>query len=423
MYRLNAVDPQLSELLTKEMQRQHRTIELIASENFVPPVMLEVQGSVLTNKYAEGYPGRRYHGGCHVIDEMESLAIERAKRLFGAEYANVQPHSGVNANMAVYMAVLKPGDTILGMDLSHGGHLSHGSKVSISGVMYASHSYGVNRETETIDYDEVARLAEELKPRMIIAGASAYPRIIDFARFRAIADSVGALFMVDMAHIAGLVAAGVHPSPVPYADFVTSTTTKTMRGARGGIILCKAEYGPKVDKAIFPGIQGGPILQNVAAKALTFKLAMTEEFRRYQRQVAANAKALSMELAESGFRLVSGGTDNHLMLVDCRSKDLTGRQAEESLEEVGIAVNKNMIPYDPAPPAVTSGVRLGAAAMTGRGMREPEFRRIGQMISEVLTSQSASVAKKVKAEVDDLCNAFPLYFDRVEAAGATLGAP
>lgn len=423
MNRLAYLDPEMASALNGELHRQNSTIELIASENFVPPVIMDVQGSILTNKYAEGYPGNRYHGGCRFIDEIETLAIERAKALFGAEHANVQPHSGVNANLAVYLAVLKPGDTILGMNLNHGGHLSHGSKVSISGIFFNAITYGVRSDTEQIDYDQVVALAREHRPKMIIAGASAYSRVIDYARFREIADSVGALFMVDMAHIAGLVAAGLLPSPVPYADFVTSTTTKTMRGARGGLILCRQQYGAKVDKAVFPGTQGGPILQNVAAKAVCFKLAMTEEFRRYQRQVLANSRVLAETLQSNGFRIVAGGTDNHLMLVDLRSKGLTGHQAELALEEVNIAVNKNLIPFDPAKPQVASGIRLGSAAMTSRGFAETEMIQMAEVIARVLDAPgNPRVGEEARATVAALCRRFPLYLEAMEVAAGPHGS-
>ncbi|MDI6824257.1 MAG: serine hydroxymethyltransferase [Bacillota bacterium] len=420
---LARVDPELARLLDAELGRQNATVELIASENFVPEVILEVQGSILTNKYAEGYPGRRYHGGCQFIDEIESLAIARAKQLFGAEHANVQPHSGVNANLAVYVAVLEPGDTIMGMDLAHGGHLSHGAPVSASGKFYRAVSYGVDPDTELIDYDAVARLAERYRPRLIIAGASAYSRLIDWARFRQIADAVGAYFMVDMAHIAGLVAGRAIPSPVPHADFVTSTTTKTMRGARGGIILCRSQYGPQIDKAIFPGIQGGPILQNVAAKAVTFRLAMTDAFQQYAQRVVDNARTLASALSARGFRIVSGGTDTHLMLVDLRGKGITGARAEEALEEVAIAVNKNLIPYDPARPGVCSGIRLGTAAVTSRGFDRGDMEILAEIIADVLEQpDSETVRKNARARVKKLCLAHPLYLDRFESAASQLEA-
>ena len=418
MNRLNIVDPEIAHWLKRELVREITTIELIASENFVYPSILEAQGSVLTNKYAEGYPGRRYHGGCEYIDPIESIGIERAKKLFGAEHANIQPHSGVNANLAAFMALLNPGDTIMGMNLQHGGHLSHGSRVSIVGRFYNAVDYGVSRETELIDYNELADLAQKHRPKLIIAGASAYSRIIDFKAFRDIADSVGANFMVDMAHIAGLVAAGLHPSPVPYADIVTSTTTKTMRGARGGIILCKAKYAEKVDKAIFPGIQGGPILPNLMAKAVTFKIAMTEQFREYQGQVIKNARRMAENLAENGFRIVSGGTDNHLMLVDLRPIGITGQQAEELLQKVGITVNKNMIPYDTTPPAITSGIRIGVAAVTSRGFVEGDIDKVAGIIVELLKNANDEADLDAYRErVLDLCRKHPLYLEPFEISG------
>jgi glycine hydroxymethyltransferase len=418
MYNLTAADPEVSALVARETIRESSTIELIASENFVPSCIMEAQGTVLTNKYAEGYPGNRYHGGCEVIDEIESLAIDRAKSLFGAEHANVQPHSGVNANLAVYMALLEPGDTILGMDLSHGGHLSHGSRVSITGKYYRAFSYGVDAETEQIDYNQVEQLAKEHKPRMIIAGCSAYSRVIDFARFREIADRVGAYLLVDMAHIAGLVAAGVHPSPVPWADAVTSTTTKTLRGARVGFILCRKEHAAAIDKAVFPGTQGGPILQNVLAKAVTFRLAATEEFRRYASQVRTNARTMAACLADAGLRIVSGGTDNHLMLVDLRPWDLTGVAAEKALARVGITVNKNMIPFDPTSPRITSGIRIGTAAVTSRGFAENEIERTARIISGVLREHEGFDPARYRREVDRLCRERPLYLAPVELEAA-----
>jgi len=413
---MHFIDPELAAAIEGEKERQNLTIELIASENFVPEVILEAQGSLLTNKYAEGYPGKRYHGGCQFIDVVESLAIERAKQLFDAEYANVQPHSGVNANLAVFMAVLNPGDRILGMDLSHGGHLSHGASVSISGKFFESHSYGVDKDTGLIDYDEVERIACEVKPKLIIAGASAYSRIIDFNRFFEIAKKVGAYLMVDMAHIAGLVAGGVHPSPVPYADFVTFTTTKTLRGARGGNILCKKEFAQSIDKAIFPGIQGGPIPQIIAAKALTFKLAMTEEFKAYSAQIVKNAKVMADVLKTHRFDIVSGGTDNHLMLVDLRSKKMTGAQAESKLERVGITVNKNIIPYDPEKPTVTSGIRIGLAAVTSRGFDESDTGGVAELVVKVLESNDEADIAVFKREVRDICMAHPLYMTKTELA-------
>lgn len=422
MNKLGIVDPEIAMWLEKELVREISTIELIASENFVYQSILEAQGSILTNKYAEGYPGKRYHGGCEFIDHIESVGIERAKKLFEAEHANIQPHSGVNANLAAFMALLKPGDTILGMNLQHGGHLSHGSRVSIVGQFYNAVDYGVSRETELIDYDQVARLARQHNPRLIIAGASAYSRQIDFARFREIADSVGCYFMVDMAHIAGLVAAGLHPNPVPYADIVTSTTTKTMRGARGGIILCKKQFAAKVDKAIFPGIQGGPILPNVMAKAVTFRIAMTEQFRAYQRQIIRNAQRMAQNLEQEGLRIVSGGTDNHLMLVDLRPAGISGQQAEDILYKVGITVNKNMIPYDPTPPAVTSGIRIGVAAVTSRGFTEEDIDSVSQIIAGLIRNANKGVEMEAyKGKVLELCRKHPLYLESFEMDGLFSG--
>ncbi|MBC7082834.1 MAG: serine hydroxymethyltransferase [Firmicutes bacterium] len=412
MHTLGYIDPELASAIDGELRRQDNTIELIASENIVPPVILEVQGSILTNKYAEGYPGHRYHGGCEYMDAVESLAIERAKRLFGAEHANVQPHSGVNANLAVFVAMLKPGDVILGMDLKQGGHLSHGSAVNVSGKYYQTFAYGLDPRTERIDYDQVRDLAMRHRPRLLIAGASAYPRVIDFARFREIADEAGSLLLVDMAHIAGLVAGGAHPSPVPYADFVTSTTTKTLRGARGGFILCRAEYAKAIDSAIFPGIQGGPIMQNVAAKALTFKLAATAEFRAYAAQIVRNAQAMAARFQERGLRLVTGGTDNHLMLLDLRDladRGVTGHSAEQALAEVGIAVNKNLIPGDPQKPTVTSGVRIGAAAITSRGFKEDEAAAVADIIADILLTPSDATSERARRVVRDLCKKHAIY--------------
>lgn len=413
--KLRAVDPESAEWLDRELKREVMTIELIASENFVYEAILEAQGSILTNKYAEGYPGKRYHGGCRYIDEIENLAIERAKKLFGADHANVQPHSGVNANLAAYMALIEPGATILGMNLKHGGHLSHGSKVSITGQYYNSLTYGVDEESGLIDYDQVERLALEHKPELIIAGASAYSRQINFEKFREIADKVGAYFLVDMAHIAGLVAAGLHPNPVEYADIVTSTTTKTMRGARGGIILCKDEFKEKVDKAIFPGTQGGPILQNVLAKAVTFKVASTDEFKKYQKQIIKNASTLAEKLKLNGLEIITGGTDNHLMLVDLRPWELTGKQAEESLHEVGITVNMNLIPYDPEPPVITSGIRIGTPAVTSRGFMEEDIEALAEIIIAVLKeSREGEVDHSHKKEVERLCRSNTLYLHPLE---------
>ncbi len=396
--------------MEKELGRQRDHIELIASENFVSEAVLEAMGSHLTNKYAEGYPGARYYGGCQYVDEVENLAIERAKQLFGAEHANVQPHSGSQANVAVYLALLKPGDTILGMDLSHGGHLTHGSKASISGKYFNACFYGVNKETETIDYDALLQKAEECKPKLIIAGASAYPRFIDFKRMREIADEVGAYLMVDMAHIAGLVAAGVHPSPVPYAHVVTTTTHKTLRGPRGALILCKDELKKKINSAVFPGTQGGPLMHIIAAKAVCFKEALSPEFKEYQTQVVKNAAALADELSKKGVRLVSGGTDNHLMLADVMSRGKTGAEVQELLDMANITANKNTIPFDTMSVKETSGMRFGSPAVTSRGMKEAEMRRIGDMIVRLLEDGEAAVPE-VKAEVIELCRRFPLYPD------------
>ncbi len=374
------VDHEIAELIDKEYERQQRNIELIASENFVSNAVMEAAGSCLTNKYAEGYPHKRYYGGCEVVDEVEELARERAKKLFDADHANVQPHSGSQANQAVYLAVLSPGDTILSMDLSHGGHLSHGSPVNISGSYFNIVHYGVSKEEEVIDYDQVQKLAEEHNPELILAGASAYPRVIDFDRFREIADSVDAYLMVDIAHIAGLVAADLHPNPVPVADFVTTTTHKTLRGTRGGMILCKEEHAQKIDKAIFPGLQGGPLMHIIAAKAVAFKEALTDDFQKYQEQIIKNAQKLAESLQSYGMRLVSGGTDNHLMLVDLNNMGTTGKDAEEALDKVGITLNKNTIPFDERSPFVTSGVRIGTPAVTTRGMKEPEMEKIAEFI-------------------------------------------
>ncbi len=410
MRELFNTDREIFDSIMKELERQRNGLELIASENFTSPAVMQAMGNVMTNKYAEGYPGARYYGGCEFVDIAEELARERVKKLFGAEHANVQPHSGVQANMGVYFAVLKPGDTILSMQLSHGGHLSHGHKVSFSGKLYNIVHYTVHPETEQLDFDLIRKLAHEHKPKIILAGYSAYPRFIDFKAFREIADEVGAYLHVDMAHIAGLVAGGVHPSPVPYADFVTSTTHKTLRGPRGGFILSKSEYAKKIDKAVFPGIQGGPLMHVIAAKAVCFKEAMTDEFKQYASQIVKNAKALAETLMEEGLRLVSGGTDNHLMLVDLRPFGITGNVAEHALEKAGITVNKNTIPFDPEKPTVTSGIRIGTPAVTTRGMKEPEMRRIGKLIAEVLRNpESDTVIEKVKKEVRELTEAFPLY--------------
>lgn len=387
-------DQELYSGMMKEKERQSVNIELIASENFVSERVLEAMGSHLTNKYAEGYPGKRYYGGCEFVDIIENLAIERAKKIFNAEHANVQPHSGSNANFGVYFSILNPGDKILGMDLSHGGHLTHGSPVNMSGKYFNIVFYGVNKETETIDYDQVREIAKKERPRLIIAGASAYSRFIDFKAFKEIADEIEAYFMVDMAHIAGLIAAGLHPNPVEYADFVTSTTHKTLRGPRGGLILCKSEHAQKIDKAIFPGIQGGPLMHVIAGKAACFKEAMEEDFNIYQHQVLKNAKALSGELVNRGFRIVSGGTDNHLMLVDVRNKSLTGKEAEKILDEIHITTNKNTIPYDPQSPFVTSGIRIGTPAVTTKGMKEAEMVELAEIIDTALSkSQEQSVLR------------------------------
>jgi glycine hydroxymethyltransferase len=405
---LEVVDPEIFNAIKGERIREETTLELIASENFTSLAVLEAQGSLLTNKYAEGYPKRRYYGGCQWVDVVEQLAIDRAKALFKAEHANVQPHSGSQANMAVYFAVLNPGDTVLGMNLSHGGHLTHGSPVNISGKYFKFVSYGVNPETEMIDYDQVRDIARETKPKLIVAGASAYPRIIDFEKFSEIAREVSALLMVDMAHIAGLVAAEIHPSPVPWAEFVTTTTHKTLRGPRSGLILCKSEYAKVIDKAIFPGTQGGPLMHVIAAKAVALKEAMTQEFRVYQNQIVKNAKVLAETLLENGFRLVSGGTDNHLMLVDVRPFGLTGKEAERLLEDIGITVNKNAIPFDPQPPTISSGIRIGTPAVTTRGMKESEMREIGDIIAKCLRKEEDR--EVLKSRVKALCEAYPLFY-------------
>ncbi len=410
MSELKEADPEIFDAIRGEEERERSKIVMIASENYVSAAVLEAQGSVFTNKYAEGYPHRRYYGGCEYADAVELLAVERAKKLFGAEHVNVQPHSGSTANMAVYFSVLQPGDTILGMALPHGGHLTHGASVSFSGQLYKALSYGVDRATEMLDYDEVERLATEHKPKMIVAGYSAYSRILDFDRFRKIADKAGAYLMVDIAHIAGLVAAGVHPNPVPVADFVTTTTHKTLRGPRGGMIMCKEKYAKAVDKVIFPGIQGGPLVHVIAAKAVAFKEALQPEFKDYQSQVVKNAAALAQRLTEDGLRIVSGGTDNHLMLVDLTPKGITGRDAENALDAAGITVNKNSIPYDQKPPMTTSGIRLGTPIVTTRGMRESEMKIIGDLICEALAhigspAKLAEIREKTRA----LCGNFPLF--------------
>jgi glycine hydroxymethyltransferase len=407
---IDDVDAEIANAIALERQRQNETIELIASENHVSHAVLSATGSIFTNKYAEGYPGRRYYGGCAPTDVVESIAIERAKALFGAEHANVQPHSGSQANMAVYFAMLRPGDTIMGMDLSHGGHLTHGHPLSYSGRDFKVVPYGVRREDERIDYDAMQKLAEENRPKLIICGASAYPRVIDFARIRAIADSVGALMMADIAHIAGLVVAGEHPSPVPYADFVTTTTHKTLRGPRSGLILCREKYAADLNRSVFPGLQGGPLVHVIAAKAVAFKEAASEEFKEYQRQIVRNAKVLAETIAGDGYRLVSGGTDNHLFLADVFSKGITGKDAEAMLEAAGITVNKNTIPFDPNKPMIASGIRIGTPAVTTRGMREDEMRAIGKLIVEVLDAKGdAGVVAAVREKVSQLCGRFLLY--------------
>jgi len=405
-------DPEVAQAIEAEECRQRQKIELIASENFVSRAVMAAQGSVLTNKYAEGYPGRRYYGGCEHVDVVENLARERVKRLFGAEHANVQPHSGAQANTAVYFAVLKPGDTVLGMNLAHGGHLTHGSPVNLSGMYFNFVPYGVDRDTERLDYGQVEALALQHRPKLIVAGASAYPRTIDFARLGEIARAAGALLMVDMAHIAGLVAAGLHPSPVPHAQFVTTTTHKTLRGPRGGLILCQAEFAQAIDKAVFPGIQGGPLMHVIAAKAVAFGEALRPEFQAYQQRIAANAQALAKALSARGLRLVSGGTDNHLLLVDVRTKNLTGKEAEHILDEVGITVNKNAIPFDPASPLVTSGIRIGTPAVTSRGMTPAAMERIAEAIDLALSAGSDTQAlNRARGIVSELCAEFPLYPD------------
>ena len=405
---IRSADPQVAEAMELELNRQRTHIELIASENFVSPAVMAAMGSCLTNKYAEGYPGKRYYGGCEYVDIVENLARDRACKLFGADHANVQPHSGAQANMAVYFAMLKPGDTVLGMNLSHGGHLTHGSPVNMSGAYFNFVPYGVSSETERIDYDDVLRIAKESRPKMIVAGASAYPRIIDFPRLREIADEVGALLMVDMAHIAGLVAAGEHPNPVPYADFVTTTTHKTLRGPRGGMILCREPYAKAVDKAIFPGTQGGPLEHVIAAKAVCFGEALTPAFKAYQHQIILNAKALENAFRREGVRMVSGGTDNHLLLLDFTGTDMTGKQMEALLEDANITVNKNTVPNETRSPFVTSGIRVGTPAATTRGLKEPEMEKIAAWIARVLREGEAAVPS-VRAEVEALMAGYPLY--------------
>tara|TARA_B100001123_G_scaffold436885_1_gene568070 strand:+ start:169 stop:1416 length:1248 start_codon:yes stop_codon:yes gene_type:complete len=405
-------DPEIANAIKNETERENNTLEMIASENFVSHAIQEAQGSVMTNKYAEGYPGQRYYGGCEFVDVAEGLAIERAKQLFTAEHANVQPHSGSQANTAVYHTILKPGDTILGMNLSHGGHLTHGSPVNFSGYTYKVVAYGVNKETELIDYDEVRRLAKEHRPKMIVVGASAYPRVIDPINFREIADEVDAKIMTDIAHPAGLVAAGIYPSPVPHSEFVTTTTHKTLRGPRGGMILCKEEFAKEVNKKIFPGIQGGPLMHVIAAKAVAFKEALSQEFVTYQKQVVANAKHLAQYLINNGINIVSGGTDTHLILVDLRTQDITGKDAEEALEKAGITVNKNTIPFETRSPFVTSGVRIGTPALTTRGMKKKEMEQIGGMIIQTLERiEDDNLHKETRQKVRDLCEQFPLHLE------------
>jgi len=414
---LHRADPEVAAAIDNETRRQHEGLELIASENFVSEAVLEAAGSVFTNKYAEGYPGKRYYGGCEYANVVENLARDRAKQLFGAEHANVQSHSGSSANMEAYSAVLQPGDTILGLNLAHGGHLTHGHHLNFSGKTYKIVPYGVTKETETIDYDDLEKLAEKERPKLIIGGGSAYPRIIDFERMRKIADKVGALFLVDMAHFAGLVAGGVHPSPVPHAHIVTSTTHKTLRGPRAGMILSRQEFAPAIDKVVFPGMQGGPLVHIIAAKAVCFREALQPEFRDYARQIVANAKILAETLAGEGFRIISGGTDTHLMLVDVFSKGMLGSEAEKALGEAGITVNKNAIPFDTNPPMKPSGIRIGTPALTTRGMKEREMRRVGKWIAEALNNRNdASILSRIRREVLELADAFPLYVERRERA-------
>ena len=420
---LYEVDPQIAAAIDNEVRRQHEGLELIASENFVSEAVLEAMGSVFTNKYAEGYPGKRYYGGCEFTDVVEELARTRAKQLFSAEHANVQPHAGSQANMAAYAAILQPGDTILGLNLAHGGHLTHGHHLNFSGKTYRIVPYGVTREAETINYDDLEKLAEQERPKLIIGGGSAYPRIIDFARMRQIADKVGALYLVDMAHFAGLVAGGVHPSPIPHAQIVTSTTHKTLRGPRAGMILCNQEHAAAIDKTVFPGMQGGPLVHIVAAKAVCFQEAMQPDFRDYTRQIVANAKVLADTLAAEGFRIISGGTDTHLMLVDVFSQGMLGSEAEKALDKAGITVNKNAIPFDTNPPMKPSGIRIGTPALTTRGMKESEMRQIGRWISQALHSRTDSaVLTKVRTQVLELAEAFPLYPERRAKAQAEVRA-
>ncbi len=410
MSKLKAIDPEIYDAIRREVKREQQRIILIASENYASEAVLEAQGCVMTNKYAEGYPGKRYYGGCEYVDQAESLAITRAKQLFGAEHANVQPHSGTQANMAVYLAILKPGDPILSMNLAHGGHLSHGHAVNFSGNLYNPVFYGVNADTGMIDHDEVQALAQQHRPKLVVVGASAYSRTFDFERFRQIADEVGAPLMVDMAHIAGLVAAGVHPSPVPHADFVTSTTQKTLRGPRGGLILCRAQHAKAVDRGVFPGTQGGPLMHVIAAKAVAFKEALTPEYQAYQRQIVENAKELAEAMKKRGFQIVSGGTDNHLFLIDLRNRNLNGRDAEIALDLAGITVNKNAVPFDDKPPTVTSGIRIGTPSVTTRGMGAKEMEEIAGMIEEVLGApEDPKVRRAIQTRVKQMCKAFPIY--------------
>ena len=407
---LQATDPEVYAAIDAEEERQRNKLLLIASENFASPAVLAAQGSLMTNKYAEGYPGKRYYGGCQHVDRLEELAIQRCKQIFGAEHVNVQPHSGSQANMAAYLSVLKPGDTILGMDLAQGGHLTHGSKVNFSGMIFRAFSYGVDRQSETIDYDAVQKLAEECRPRMIVVGASAYARTLDFPKFQAIAQSVGAYLMVDIAHIAGLIAAGLHPNPISYADFVTTTTHKTLRGPRGGVVMCKAEHAKAVDKFVFPGMQGGPLMHVIAAKAVAFQEALSPAFKRYQQQVVLNARVLAQGLLDRGYKIVSGGTDTHLMLVNLTNKGITGKEADAALDAAGIIVNKNAVPYDEKPPAVASGIRLGTPIVSTRGMKEAEMKEIVGLVDRVLQHrQDAAVLEEVRGQAKALCSRFPIF--------------
>jgi glycine hydroxymethyltransferase len=407
---LQATDPEVYAAIDAEEERQRNKLLLIASENFASPAVLAAQGSLMTNKYAEGYPGKRYYGGCQHVDTVEELAIQRCKQIFGAEHVNVQPHSGSQANMAAYLSVLKPGDTILGMDLAQGGHLTHGSKVNFSGMIFRAFSYGVDRQTETIDYDAVRKLAEECRPRMIVVGASAYARTLDFPKFEAIAKGVGAYLMVDIAHIAGLIASGLHPNPIPYADFVTTTTHKTLRGPRGGVVMCKAEHAKAVDKFVFPGMQGGPLMHVIAAKAVAFKEALSPSFKRYQQQVVANARVLAQGLLDRSYKIVSGGTDTHLMLVNLTNKGITGKEADAALDAAGIIINKNAVPYDEKPPAVASGIRLGTPIVSTRGMKEAEMKEIVGLIDRVLQHRhDTAVLEQIRDQAKALCSRFPIF--------------